>query len=137
MIPDLQSSLLCDDVRQERNGKFMLIGLFEGLVVNQLPGMFPKICVVNRWCSGQGDFTQRTRIVSDDGRNRVCEGQPIPIKLESDLQTSTSVEVFMHLQFQSEGNYWVEVLLNDQLKIRYPLAVRLAPKQPPQQQPQG
>jgi len=29
MLPDLQSSLICDDVRQERNGKFMLIGLFD------------------------------------------------------------------------------------------------------------
>ena len=28
MIPDLQASLLCDDVRQENNGKFMLIGIF-------------------------------------------------------------------------------------------------------------
>ena len=134
MIPDLQSSLLCDDVRQERNGKFMLIGLFEGLVVNQLPGNFPKICVVNRWCSGSGEYTQRTRIVSEDGRSRVCEGQAIKIKLANDLQTSTSVEVFMHLQFQAEGTYWVEILLDDQLKIRYPLTVRLAKQQ---QQPQG
>ncbi len=31
MIPDLQSSLICDDVRQERNGKFMLIGLFDAI----------------------------------------------------------------------------------------------------------
>ena len=31
MIPDLQSSLLCDDVRQERTGKFILIGLFDSL----------------------------------------------------------------------------------------------------------
>jgi len=135
MIPDLQSSLLCDDVRQERNGKFMLIGLFEGLVVNQLPGNFPKICVVNRWCSGSGEFSQRTRIVGDDGRSRVCEGQPIQIKLANELQTSTSVEVFMHLQFQAEGTYWVEIRLDDQLKIRYPLTVRLA--KPQQQQPQG
>ena len=31
MIPDLQSTLLCDDVRQERTGKFILIGLFDSL----------------------------------------------------------------------------------------------------------
>ena len=29
MIPDLQTSLICDDVRQERNGKFILIGIFD------------------------------------------------------------------------------------------------------------
>jgi hypothetical protein len=43
MIPDLQASLLCDDVRQERNGKFILIGIFEGLVVAQLPAAFYRI----------------------------------------------------------------------------------------------
>jgi len=130
MIPDLQSSLLCDDVRQERNGKFMLIGLFEGIVINQLPGVFPKICVVNRWCSGSGEYSQRTRIVSDDGRHQVCQGQAIKIKLANELQTSTSVEVFLHLQFQSEGTYWVEISLDEQLKLRYPLTVRLAKQQP-------
>jgi hypothetical protein len=31
MLPDLQSTLLCDDVRQERTGKFILIGLFDSL----------------------------------------------------------------------------------------------------------
>ncbi len=131
MIPDLQASLLCDDVRQERNGKFMLIGLFEGIVVNQLPGVFPKICVVNRWCSGSGEYTQHTRIFYEDGRRHVCEGQAIKIKLGNQLQTSTSVEVFLHLQFASEGTYWVEVSLDNQLKLRYPLTVRLAQQQQP------
>lgn len=131
MIPDLQASLLCDDVRQERNGKFMLIGLFEGIVVNQLPGVFPKICVVNRWCSGNGQFTQHTRIFSDNGRTLVCEGQAIQIKLRDEHQTSTSVEVFLHLQFPEEGTYWVEVSLDNQLKLRYPLTVRLNQQKPP------
>ena len=31
ILPDLQSSLLCEDVRQEANGNFMLIGVI-GLV---------------------------------------------------------------------------------------------------------
>ena len=50
MIPDLQTSLLCDDVRQERNGKFILIGIFDGLFLTQIPGPFARVCLVNRWC---------------------------------------------------------------------------------------
>ena len=53
MIPDLQSSLLCDDVRQERNGKFMLIGIFEGLALPAKQPVCPRICLVNRWCMGE------------------------------------------------------------------------------------
>lgn len=132
MIPDLQASLLCDDVRQERNGKFILIGIFEGLVVTQLPAAFHRICLVNRWCCGEGTFTQRSRIVAPDGRTVVCEGQQIPITLNGQEQNATSVEVFVNLRLAVEGTHWVEVLLEQQLRMRYPLHVRKVP--PPQQQ---
>jgi len=133
MIPDLQASLLCDDVRQERNGKFILIGIFEGLVVAQLPAVFHRICLVNRWCCGEGSFLQRSRLVAPDGQTLVCEGQQVPIKLTGQEQNATSVEVFVNLRLASEGTHWVEVLLDQQLRMRYPLHVRLAP--PPQPQP--
>lgn len=129
MIPDLQASLLCDDVRQERNGKFMLIGIFDGLVqvVNQ--PVCPKICLVNRWCTGEGEYTQRSRIVAPDGVTVVGEGQPVPIKLSNDQQIATTVEVFINLAFPQTGTHWVEVHLDHQLRMRYPLHVRKV--QPP------
>ena len=46
MIPDLQSSLLCDDVRQERSGKFILIGLFDSLGSPQFPFRHPRLFLV-------------------------------------------------------------------------------------------
>ena len=135
MIPDLQASLLCDDVRQERNGKFILIGIFEGLVVTQLPATFHRICLVNRWCCGEGVFKQRSRIIAPDGQTVVCEGQQIPIKLTGQEQNATSVEVFVNLRFLHQGTHWVEVLLDQQLCMRYPLHVRLVSPQQQQQQP--
>ncbi len=131
MIPDLQTSLLCDDVRQERNGKFILIGIFDGLFVAQLPGMFPRLCLVNRWCCGKGAFTQRSRLVGPDGTTVICEGQPIPITLPDENQIATTVEVFVNVQVQQAGPHWVEVQLDQQMRLRYPLHVRLAPAQPP------
>ena len=133
MIPDLQSSIICDDVRQERNGKFILIGLFDGLAVQNLPTRFPKLCIVNRWCCGEGSFVQKTRVISPDGRT-IAEGRDVGIKLASQEQTATSVEVFLNTAFETEGTYWVEVLLDGQLKIRYPVSLRkIVPQQPPQQ----
>lgn len=131
MFPDLQSSLICDDVRQERNGKFILIGLFDGLAVQNLPSRFPKICVVNRWCCGEGEFIQKTRLIAPDGRT-IAEGRDVPIRLASTEQTATSVEIFINTALETEGTYWVEVLLDSALKIRYPLTLR---KVQPQQQP--
>ncbi len=66
MTPDLQASILCDDVRQERNGKFILIGLYDGIGVPGFPTVFQRICIVNRWCCGQGQFKQHSRVVKPD-----------------------------------------------------------------------
>jgi hypothetical protein len=131
MIPDLQTSLLCDDVRQERNGKFILIGIFDGLFLSQLPGVFPRLCLVNRWCCGQGGFQQRSRLLAPDGTTVICEGQPVPIQLPDENQIATTVEVFVNLQFQAAGTHWVEVHLDQQLRLRYPLHVRPIPPQSP------
>ena len=132
MIPDLQSSLLCDDVRQERNGKFMLIGIFDGLAVQQLPTRFQRICVVNRWCCGQGQFVQRTRLIAPNGQSMIVEGKDVPVNLPDANHTATSIEIFMNTPFELAGAYWVEVLLDNQLRLRYPLILRkIEPPMPP------
>ena len=37
ILPDLQCSLVCEDVRREANGKFILIGVINYSLVQQLP----------------------------------------------------------------------------------------------------
>ena len=127
MEPDLQSSLICDDVRQEVNGKFMLIGLFDSITVGKLPEVIPRICIVNRWCCGQGEFMQRSRIVHASGEVAI-EGRNVPVKLQVSESTVSSIEFFMNVRFASDGVYWVEVLLNDDLRLRYPIRVVLNQK---------
>jgi len=92
MIPDLQSSLICDDVRQERNGKFMLIGLFDAIHAERLPVAFAKMCLVTRWCSGEGTFTQRSRIVHPDQKTVLAAGQDVQVNLPSPEAAATSVD---------------------------------------------
>ena len=128
MIPDLQSSILCDDVRQERNGKFILIGLFDAIAAQRMPVRYPRLFMVTRWCSGEGEFKQRTRILKPDMSSVLVEGKPIPVRLPGAEATATNVEVFMNVAFEEEGTHWVEVTLDDDLKIRYPLRVGMAPQ---------
>jgi len=123
MTPDLQASLLCDDVRQERNGKFMLIGLFETLVSPQEPFKFPKLCVVNRWCGGEGRFSQQTRILQPDQVTPLLTTRAADVVLPTVDHTATVVELMFNVTFPTFGTYWIEVLLNGDLKIRYPVRV--------------
>ena len=125
MEPDLQSSLLCDDVRQERNGKFILIGLFDVLNVPDFPVVLHKLCVVNRWCCGEGEFQQRSRVMKPDERTVLMEGKDVAVRLSDSEATATSVEFFFNARFDEPGTYWIEILLEGDLKLRYPLkAVR-------------
>ena len=133
MLPDLQSSIICDDVRQERNGKFILIGIFDAIAMPKYPAVFPRLCLVNRWCCGDGEFTQQSRLLKPDGITVLTEAKPVGVKLASNTATATCVEIFMNLQFGNPGIYWTEVLLDGQLKLRYPLRAGLA--QPPSPRP--
>jgi len=131
IIPDLQSSLICDDVRQERNGKFMLIGLFDMIAVPAFPSVFQRVCIVNRWCCGEGEFKQQSRLIKPDGDTLLIQGKEVQVQLPGNEATATSVEFFLNVKFELAGTYWVEIILDGDLKMRYPLRARKV--EPPQQ----
>ncbi len=130
MMPDLQSSLLCDDVRQERNGKFILIGLFDALIVPKFPAVFQRLCMVNRWCCGVGEFSQLTRLIKPDGVSVLVEGKAVALRMPDAEATATCIEIFLNVRFETAGTYWVEVHLDNQLKLRYPLKAGVIRRQP-------
>jgi hypothetical protein len=129
MIPDLQACLLCDDVRQERNGKFILIGIFDVINANQYPLVFPRMALVTRWCNGEGEYRQLSRLLKPDQKTVIAQGQIIPVKLPAMEAIVTSVEFFINIAFTESGVHWIEVLLDNDLKIRFPL--RVTPIPPP------
>jgi len=53
----------------------------------------------------------------------MTKGQPIPVNLKHAEATATNVEVFVNTGFDLPGSYWVEILLDNDLKLRYPLRV--------------
>ena len=64
ILPDLQCSLLCEDIRQEATGNFILVGILNHIRVPQLPVTALKICVFNRWTAGVGSFVERVRLIA-------------------------------------------------------------------------
>ena len=125
ILPTLLFSVLCDDVRREDNGKFILIGLFEMIGTADFPVYHAVLYVMNCWCSGIGDFTQKTRILNPDG-TVLAEDQETKFALMNLKAKHRIVARFNNLYFQNPGEYSVEVLLNGELKVRYPLIVEKA-----------
>ena len=133
ILPDLQSSLLCEEVRQEANGNFFIIGVINFLRVPQLPAVAGRLCVLNRWTAGIGQFTENVRIIAPDQTTVLRKGE-MKFELRDPALSATGVLVFGQVEFKVAGTYYIEVLVDDVMKLRYPVPVVLVP--PPNQNPQ-
>ena len=123
IAPTLLFSVLCDDVRREDNGKFILIGLFETIGAKKFPAIHPVLFIMNCWTSGLGDFRQRSRIINKNG-DVLAEDKETTFSLRDLKAKHRVIARFNNLKFDSPGEYAVEVLLNGDLKVRYPLLVK-------------
>ncbi len=122
ILPDLQFSILCDDVRREHNGKLILLGLFETIGANQFPVSHPTLFVVNRWCNGVGEFKQNTVIRRPD--NSVLAEDTITVVKLDDLKAKhTVIARFNNLRFDIPGEYAIEIRVDGDVKIRYPVVL--------------
>ncbi|MFA6320889.1 MAG: hypothetical protein WCY36_03430 [Candidatus Omnitrophota bacterium] len=124
--PNLQFSVLCDDVRREDNGKFILIGLFEAINAKKFPATHAILFVVNRWCKGQGSFAQKIRIVNPKNNSLIFQTDEQAFELADIDRHHTLISRFNNLVFPNPGKYWVEVLLDGELLINYPIILNEA-----------
>src|SRR5215831_4967157 len=131
ILPDLQCSLLCEEIRQEVTGNFFLVGVINLIRVPQLPVVALKLSVFNRWTAGVGQFTETVRFVAPDQTTLLRKGE-VKFALQDAALHATNVTVFAQVEFKVPGTYYIEVLVDDVMKLRYPVPVILAP---PQNQP--
>lgn len=122
--PNLQFSVMCDDVRREENGKFILIGLFEAINARSFPATHGTLFVVDRWCKGEGTFTQRIRIVNPRDKSVIFQTDDQVFELGDIDRNHTLVSRFNNLVFPASGKYWVEVLLDNELVLNYPVMLK-------------
>lgn len=132
ILPDLQSSLLCEDVRQEANGNFFLVGVINLIRVPQLPVVAFKLSLFNRWTAGVGQFVETSRFIAPDQTTVLRKGEVKFVLKDAGLH-ATNVTLFSQVEFKSAGTYYVEVLVDDVMKLRYPVPVILVT--PPSQSP--
>jgi len=131
ILPDLQASLLCEEVRQEANGNFFLIGVVNFIRVPQLPIVAGRLCVFNRWTAGLGQFTENIRLIAPD-QTTVLRKAEMKFELRDPALHATNVMVFGQVEFKAAGNYFIEVMVDDVMKLRYPVPLIHAPPQPGQ-----
>jgi len=124
MIPDLQASLACEDVRVEASGAHTLVGVVNFIGAPTLPIQVIKLCIWTRWSSGVGQFEQVTRIVGPD-EETVLATATTEFRLGNEDSHTTNVNIFGGLQFTEVGAHHIEIILDEELKLRFPLRVVL------------
>ena len=129
ILPDLQCSLLCEEVRQEANGNFFLIGVINFIRVPQLPVVAYKLSVFNRWTAGIGQFTESVRLIAPDQTTVLRKGE-VKFALQDAAYQATNVTLFGQVEFKIAGTYFLEILVDDVMKLRFPVPVIVTP--PPQ-----
>ncbi len=132
ILPDLQASLLCEEVRQEINGNFILVGVIGVIRVPQVPITAMKLCIFNRWAAGVGVFNEMVRLIAPDHVTLVRQGG-VKFGLQDPAHHATNVTVFGQLEIKTDGVYYLEVLVDDVMKLRFPVPVVVVP--PPQNNP--
>ena len=120
ILPDLQCSLLCEEVRQEANGNFFMVGVIDFVRVPQLPVTAFKLAVFNHWTSGVGVFTESVRFIAPD-QTTVLRKSEVKFQMKDPGINATTVTLFGNVEFASAGAYFIEVLVDDVMKVRYPI----------------
>ena len=137
ILPDLQCSLLCEEIRQEVNGNFFIIGVINFVRVAKLPVVAFRLCVFNRWTAGLGQFTECVRLIAPD-QTTVLRKSEVKFQMKDPGLNATTVSLFGNVEFAAAGAYFIEVLVDDVMKVRYPVnLVLVQQQQSPGNQGQG
>ena len=121
VLPDLQSVVLCEDVRTEISGTQTLVGVIGAIPSPQLPIGFFKLCLWTRWCGGIGQFNQHSRLL--DPEDEVVAEAGIDFSLCEIDGSSTNVHFFGGVQIKTFGVHHVEVSLDGDMRMRFPVPV--------------
>jgi hypothetical protein len=122
ILPDLQAAILCEDVRQEISGSQTLVGVINVIPAPVVPiGLF-KLCLWSRWCGGTGNFEQESLILGCDDEEPIAQAT-VQFHLPALDSHATNVHVFGGVQFSKHGIYYVEIRIDGQNRLRFPLPV--------------
>lgn len=122
---------MVEDVRQEINGNMILVGVINVIRIPQAPITAGRLLFFNRWTAGVGRFKETMRLIAPD-QTTVLAKVDLNFELPQVTLHAMNVAVFSNVTFNAAGVYYAEVLVDDVMKIRYPInVVVVPPPQPP------
>ena len=110
---ELLYTLFCDDVRLEAGNKLSFMGVFQNIMVQQVPVSLIKFAVVNHW-KGQGSYLSEVRILTPDRKTPVVVSQPTRFEIAAG-GFADNISFFVNVTFPTSGRYVVQTLIDSNL----------------------
>src|SRR2546423_7762866 len=117
---ELAYTLFCDDVRLEVGNKLSYMGVFQNIIVPQVPVWLPKLAVVNHW-RGAGAHLSEVRILMPDRQQALVVSQPA--RFEISHGSADNISFFVYVTVSVAGEYVVQTLIDSNLFDERPLTV--------------
>jgi len=106
-------TLFCDDVRLEAGNKLSFMGVFQNMMVQQLPISLIKFAVVNHW-QGSGSYLSEVRILTPDRQQPIVMSQPTRFEITTGGYAD-NISFFVNVTFPTAGRYVVQTLIDSTL----------------------
>ena len=106
-------TLFCDDVRLEVGNKLSFMGVFQNIVVQQVPVSLIKFAIINHW-KGQGSYLSEVRILTPDRQHPIVVSQPTRFEIASG-GFADNISFFVNVTFPTAGRYVVQTLVDSNL----------------------
>ena len=106
-------TLFCDDVRLEAGNKLSFMGVFQNIMVQQVPISLIKFAVVSHW-QGQGSYLSEVRILTPDRQQPIVVSQPTRFEIASGGYAD-NISFFVNVTFPKSGRYIVQTLIDSNL----------------------
>lgn len=106
-------TLFCDDVRLEAGNKLSFMGVFQNIMVQQLPISLIKFAVVSHW-QGKGSYLSEVRILTPDRQQPIVVSQPTRFEISS-AGFADNISFFVNVTFPKAGRYVVQTLIDSNL----------------------
>jgi len=106
-------TLFCDDVRLEAGNKLSFMGVFQNILVQQVPVSLIKFAIVNHW-QGEGSYLSEVRILTPDRQHPVVVSQPTRFEISTGGYAD-NISFFVNVTFPTSGRYVVQTLIDSNL----------------------
>jgi len=127
--PYLKLGAICERVLQEKDGVLSLIRIVDKFTItitgkeppDQLPHGVKLLTIIMGWVGGLGNHEAAFNIVSPGGETQRSP-QSWSFTLDA-INLGHNIIVMLPVRIAKEGVYWIEFILNDQVKSRIPFQV--------------